>query len=105
MSIRARICVRHEIEYSPDEMFVGSQLDAVKSWLFSNGVNLYVSEFSGGGEEWEIPKHELREIPDLEIKTLGKHGECGYVSADDLERFVKSMLDAPTGDYAYVQWF
>ena len=103
--MRARICVHHEIEYSPDEMFVGSQLDSVRSWLFRNGVNICITQFPGGGEEWEIPKHELRTIPDLEIKTLDRYGSPAYVSAHDLDRFVKAMLEAPTGDYAYVQWF
>lgn len=27
------------------------------------------------------------------------------ITADELREFVKDLLDAPTGEYAYVSWF
>ena len=96
MGYRPHICKKRVIEYfdaTPNFNHMNQQLE---EWLTDNGVELVGSE--DGSDQWEIPKKDLREIPESAY-------ESSDIPKEDLKSIVQSMLDAPTGDYAYIDWF
>ena len=102
MGYRAHVQTRHEIEYGNCHFNFND--DIVVKWLRDNGVYVCGGEEYGTGSEWEMLKDELRSIPESAYVAL--HDGKGYgVTGDELRKFVKDCLAAPTGDYAYISWF
>jgi hypothetical protein len=98
--------VKHEIEYG-DHGISGWYCDDVKDFLTKNGVSICETTSEDYGNiEWEIDKDELRALTD---KAYWDAADELMFTDDftetDLRRFVKSCIDAPTGEYAYVSWF
>lgn len=105
MGCRAHVQTKHEIEYG-DCHFNWAAGD-ITEWLNDNGVDftsLAAESWATGMWEWEIDKEQLRAIPELAYVTLNE-GTDDEITADELRDFVKELIDAPTGDYAYVSWF
>lgn len=101
MSMRAHVHTKHEIELGA-EMF-GNSSEVIMGWLGENCVQVYETH-NFDSEEWEVCKDELEAIPDSAYKDIDV-GEYCEITADELRAFVKELLAAPTGDYAYVSWF
>lgn len=102
MGMRAHVHTKHVIEYGGCHFNWAS--DIIHDWLIDNGVCGFGdgSDYDGGSE-WEFYKGDLRNIPEDAYKDIEGRGEV--IKADELREFVKELLDAPTGEYAYVSWF
>lgn len=103
MGYRAHVQTKHVIKYGGCHF--NWQSDVIKDWLVENFVDVcgdYYNEFNHGSE-WELDKSQLRAIPESAYHSIG--GGDDEITADELRDFVKDLLDAPTGDYAYVSWF
>jgi len=103
MGHRAHVQTKRVIEYG--NCHFNYEQELVYDWLTENGVSVYTDDDSCWCNEWEIDKDDLRKIPESAYKTLREGDEWHEVSAEELREFVKDLLDAPTGDYAYVSWF
>lgn len=102
MSMNAYIHTKHIVEYG-DEYFTSTNTEVIKSWLNDNGVSVYRT-WNDDTEEWEIDKLELKSIPESAYEEI-MCGEYCEISGEELRKFVKELLDAPTGCYAYISWF
>ena len=100
MGLRAHVHTKHEIEYG--EHYFNWRNEEVFCWLTRNGVTV-VPVGHESSDEWEIDKDDLRKLKPEVFKD--EHTEYGDLSGEEMKAFVKSCLDAPTGDYAYVSWF
>ena len=101
MSMSGHVQTKHEIEYGGT--YFGWNQDRVYWWLVEHDVNIYSDE--GQVEyatEWEVNKSDLRAIP---ASAFGEIDDDGEFDADEMREFVKAMIEAPTGEYAYVSWF
>lgn len=106
MGTRAHIQTKHVIEYG-SSYFNSALQEAIYEWLSENGVQVFTTNDQGCyADEWEISKSDLLVIPDDAYEPM-QEGTDVSISADELRRFVKDLLDAPTGDpdYAWVSWF
>jgi len=103
MGYRAHVQTKHVIEYG--NCHFNRQSGEIKDWLVDNFVDVLGdgdNEYDHG-PEWELEKSQLRNIPESAYHSIGVGDE--KITADELREFVKDLLDAPTGDYAYVSWF
>lgn len=106
MRYSAHIQTKREIKYGSG-YFDSLKQAAVYWWLCENGVRIHTAGNEGAfAEEWEIDKSDLESISENAYTPL-REGTEHEVSADELRKFVKDLLDAPTGDpdYAWVSWF
>lgn len=101
MGYRAHVQTKHVIEYGGCHF--NWQSEAIHDWLVENLVDICGSDECDGGSEWELDKSQLRNIPESAYHSIGVGDD--EITADELRDFVKELLDAPTGDYAYVSWF
>lgn len=93
MSMRLHVCTKREIEYAHGTIPYSAQ-PYLREWLNDCDVSVW------GDDVWEIGKDELEAIQPSEYRDL-----CEGCSAEDCREFVKAMLDAPTGEYSYADWF
>lgn len=101
MSMSGHVQTKHEIEYGGS--YFGWNQPAVYEWLVEHDVNVCSDENNVEyATEWEIPKSDLRKIPE---SAFGEIDADGDIDADELREFVEKLLEAPTGEYAYVSWF
>lgn len=100
MGCRAHIQRTHIIEYADCEYFNWMQ-NPILHWFGQIGVQVFVTNGDGCDESWEIEKAFLYDIPDSAYSQL----ECDNISADKLREFVQDLINADTGEYAYVDWF
>ena len=103
MGCRAHIQKKHIVEYTNRRYFNWRQ-SAILHWLAE--LNVHVNVFKGGGDvlSWEIEKSYLNDIP-FEAYYALEEEKCGGISADELRQFVQDLLDADTGEWAYVDWW
>jgi hypothetical protein len=103
MGYRAHVQTKHEIEYG--NCHFNWQSEQINDWLLENSVDVMGDSDNDydHGPEWELDKSQLRAIPESAYHSIGEGDD--EITADELRDFVKDMLDAPTGDYAYVTWF
>ena len=109
MGYRAHIHTKHIIEYGGSH-FNRDEIE-VCEWLRANGVDVIgAGEFCENGE-WEIEKSQLAEISEsaydsANIAAFAKQfGGNEDKARQALRDFVGDLLNADTGDYAYVSWF
>lgn len=101
MSMSGHVQTKHEIEYGGS--YFGWNQDRVYGWLVEHDVNVCSDENNVEyATEWEIPKSDLRKIPESAFDEIDADGD---IDADELREFVEELLEAPTGEYAYVSWF
>lgn len=110
MGYRAHVQTKHEIEYG--EEFFNWCNDALYNWLLdSANVSINTNDEWGCGDEWEIHKDYLREIPESAYSSENIAGIVGEMNCteedvvEELHAFVDALLAAPTGDWVYVSWF
>ena len=101
MSNRAHIQSKHIVEYADFGTISSYYADAIYYFLDDHGVEIHSVE---GSEttEWEVEKEYLRSIPD---EDYDKHIWPSGITGDAVREFVADMIEAPTGEYAYVSWF
>lgn len=101
MSMSGHVQTKHEIKYGGS--YFGWNQPAAYAWLADNGVSVYSDENCVEyATEWEIEKAGLKAIPESAFEEIDGNGE---IDAEELRQFVEELLEAPTGDYAYVSWF
>ena len=100
MSCRAHIHQKHEIAYG-DATLNAVFADSLKDWLYKHGAGpCYTS--NEDTEEWEVSKEALRAIPESAYdEPVSTHG----LDRKQIHEFVQELLNAPTGEYAWVSWF
>lgn len=103
MGYRAHVQTKHVIEYGGCHF--NWQSGEIKDWLEENSVDVLgdCDNTYDYGAEWELEKSQLRAIPEDAYHDIGLGSD--KITADELRDFVKELLDAPTGAYAYVSWF
>jgi hypothetical protein len=103
MGYRAHVQTKHVIEYGGCHF--NSHSNEIKDWLVENLVDVCGDSDNDydRGPEWELDKCQLRNIPELAYHSIGEGVD--EITADELRDFVRELIDAPTGDYAYVSWF
>ena len=101
MGYRAHVQTKHVIEYGGCHF--NGQSGEIHDWLVENLVDICGNDEYDAGSEWELDKGQLRNIPESAYHSIGVGDD--EITADELRDFVKELIDAPTGDYAYVSWF
>lgn len=101
---RPHVLTKREIEYGREFNFPNKS-DEIWKWLTDNGVDIYGAGDCGELPEWEIDKNQLERIPEGAYRDIKSHFKHDDITADDLRAFVKELLRAPTGDFAYISWF
>ena len=101
MANRAHIQSKHIVEYADFGTISAYYADAIRIFLEDHGVEINSVENSDT-TEWEVEKEFLRSIPD---EDYDKHIWPSGMIGDVVRNFVADMIDAPTGEYAYVSWF
>ena len=101
MANSAHIQSKHIVEYADSGTIPIRYADAIYNFLDDHGVEINTVEGSDT-TEWEVEKEHLRSIPDEDYNS---HRWPSGITGDDVRDFVADMIDAPTGEYAYVSWF
>ena len=105
MDYKPHVLTKHEIEYGREFNF-SNKSDEIWEWLTHNGVDILGAGDCGELPEWEIDKSQLERIPEDAYKDIKScSGNDDDITANDLRAFVKELLRAPTGDFAYISWF
>ena len=100
MGYRPHICEKHEIRYFDATPNFNHRTEELERWFNDKaGVEVYHDDVN---DDWEFDKSQLREIPESAYENLDDYPNLG---ADDLRNLVKSLIDAPTGEWAFMDWF
>ena len=100
MGCRAHIQKKHIIEYT-DKVYFNWMQSAILHWFGQNGIHVSVMNGDGCDDSWVIVKSFLYCIPDSAYSQLEGHN----ITADELRQFVRDLINADTGEYAYVDWW
>ena len=103
MGRHAHVMTKREIEYGDSHFNYAQEL--IYDWLRENGVEVFTDGDSFYDKEWQVNKDALRGIPETAYATLYESDEGDEISPNELREFVRDLLDAPTGEYAYISWF
>lgn len=111
MGYRAHVQTKHEIEYGSEEFF-GWCNDALYEWLWDYAeVDIHTNDEWGCGDEWEIRKDSLHQIPESAYSSESVAGLVGKTKCteedvvEELHAFIDALIAAPTGEWVYVSWF
>ena len=106
MGYRPCIHRKHIVELGQEFPFPYAHL-SLHTWFCNHDVDVVGGGDEGEGKQWVLDKEQLKRIPEGaygEIDPNKSDEYSDFIDRDELKEFVKALVDAPTGDYAYISW-